>query len=1233
MKLKNSNCKPFVLSILMAFLLLVVNATGYALAASPEDVVINEIMQNPSAVEDSDGEWFELYNPTASDVDVNGWTIHDNDYDSHTIDNSGPLVIPAGGYLVLGNNSDASTNGGVSVDYVFPSNWYLSNSSDEVILLDDAFNEIDRVEYDDGATFPDPNGASIMLIDPTLDNNIGTNWCEASTPFGDGDLGTPGMANDCPITIPEVVVNEIMQNPSAVADQAGEWLEIYNPTATDIDIDGWTIKDNDTDSHTIENGGPLVISAGGYLVLGNNGDTGTNGGVTVDYVYGSEWYLGNSADEVVLFDGSMNEVDRVEYDDGATFPDPNGVSMMLIDPALDNNLGENWEETPEGLTYGDGDRGTPGCENSGCPVAYTPIYDIQFTADPSGDSPYKGQIVTTQGVVTAFFYDGGNRYTFIQDGSGPWSGMLLYKPDGFVNVGDLLEVTGEVSEYYGLTEIAYGTVFVLSSGNPLPNPESLPAINIPQEQWESVLVRADLADVVNPDLGFGEWLVDNCSGSVVVDDMGSYSYVPAVGDLLNYVQGPLNFSYGSYKIEPRNDGDISLGTEVTPIYTIQGSGMASPLDGENVVTEGVVVGDFQEYGQLGGFHIQDALGDGDPGSSDGIFVYHYSTAVEVGDHVRVSGTVDEYWDLTEITNVNHVVNCSSGNVVSATPIYLPVSDVADFEPFEGMLVTFPQELTISEYYNFDRYGEIVLTLGRQYQPTALFNPGSPEAAQLAQDNLLSRITLDDGRTSQNPDPAFHPNGEVFDLNNLFRGGDLVTSLTGALDYAFSLYRVQPTQGAVYEPANPRSAASEDTGGGLKVAAFNVLNYFTTLGSRGADTPEEFERQRDKIFAALAAIDADVVGLIEIENNGTAVADFVDGLNSVVGSGTYDYVNTGVVGSDEIMQAFIYKPGSVSLIGSYAILDDASFTDPLGYGEQKSRPALAQTFMDNTTGGVFTAVINHLKSKSSSCGPEDDDPEAGYCNLTRALGAQALLDWLASDPTGSGDQDFLILGDLNSYDKEDPIDVLMAGGYTDLIHSYKGEMAYSYVFNGQLGYLDYALANQGLVGEVTGTTVWHINADEPDLIDYDMTYKQDPQDEIYAPDAYRSSDHDPVITGLEVCDEIPPTLEVTVTPDKLWPVNHKYVDVLATVTASDNFDPNPTVALVSVTSNQPDDGFGDGRNEGDIIIVDDFTFMLRAERSGKDQDRVYTITYMVTDACGNSTMASASVTVPHDMGKK
>ena len=559
-----------------------------------------------------------------------------------------------------------------------------------------------------------------------------------------------------------------------------------------------------------------------------------------------------------------------------------------------------------------------------------------------------------------------------------------------------------------------------------------------------------------------------------------------------------------------------------------------------------------------------------------------------------------------------------------------------------MLVTFPQNLVISEYFNFDRFGEIVLTSERHLTPTAQFEPG-PDAIAAAQQFLLDRITLDDGRSAQNPDPAIHPNGNIFDLSNLFRGGDMVANVTGVLDYSFNLYRIQPTQGADYFPVNVRPSQPDEVGGYTKVASFNVLNYFTTIdrGSafwicgpagnqecRGADTDDELARQRAKIVSAISQIDADVVGLLEIENNtgDGPTADLVSGLNDLVGSGTYAYIATGAIGTDAIRTALIYKPGEVTQLGSYAILDTT--VDPR-FLDTKNRPVLAQTFVDNATGEVFTVAVNHLKSKGSDCndvGDPDLGDGAGNCNVTRTLAAEALVDWLAKDPTASGDADFLIIGDLNSYDKEAPIDAILAAGYTDLIYQLLGEEAYGYVFDGQTGYLDHALASTGLVGHITGATLWHINADEPDLIDYDMSFKLPAQDALYAPDAYRSSDHDPVIIGI--CEATPPELFVELNQTMLWPPNHKYVTIEAFLTASDNADAAPTVTLLSVTSNEPDNGQGDGDKPNDIVIIDEDTFQLRAECSGSGTGRIYTITYQVTDDCGNSQIVLAEVRVPH-----
>jgi len=583
----------------------------------------------------------------------------------------------------------------------------------------------------------------------------------------------------------------------------------------------------------------------------------------------------------------------------------------------------------------------------------------------------------------------------------------------------------------------------------------------------------------------------------------------------------------------------------TPIHAVQGSGAASPLVGQIIDVQGIVVGDFQnnatpDNGNLNGFHLQSVATDedADPMTSEGVFIYFPSGTLDVatGDGVRVRGRISEYNGMTEITASN-VWPCSTGNTVTPTSLSLPVATVDAFEPYEGMLVTFPQPLVISEYFDFDRYGEIVLTSTRHMTPTALYEPGSLEAYQAAQEFLLDKITLDDGRTTQNPDPAIHPDGAVFTMENLFRGGDTVANVTGVIDYSFGLYRIQPTIGADYVSANPRPIAVPDVGGSLKVVSMNTLNYFTTLDlgpdicgpmadqeCRGADTAEEFARQHDKLVAAIMAMDADIIGMIEIENNATdAPLEFlVNALNTIAGPGTYDFVHTGPIGTDAIRSALLYKPGSVSLLGDFAILDssvDARFLD------NKNRPVLAQSFMD-TNGGVFTVAVNHFKSKGSDCndvGDPDLGDGAGNCNLTRKAAAQALVDWLDSDPTGSGDLDVMIIGDLNSYDKEDPIDAILAGpddtpgtfdDYVDMTFRFEGEYAYSYVFDGQIGYLDFAMTAT-LADQVTGTTTWHVNADEPDLIDYDMSFKLPAQDALYAPDFYRYSDHDPVIIGLNL----------------------------------------------------------------------------------------------------------------------
>jgi hypothetical protein len=701
-------------------------------------------------------------------------------------------------------------------------------------------------------------------------------------------------------------------------------------------------------------------------------------------------------------------------------------------------------------------------------------------------------------------------------------------------------------------------------------------------------------------------------------------------------------------------------TAYTPIYTIQGSGLSAAVTG-NVTTKGVVVGDFEGSAAASGFYLQDLTGDGDAASSDGIFVFTGSSnLVSVGQVVRVTGYARERFNQTTLNGANsnsaavpaaNIVACGTGSV-APTDVTMPFASVDDPERYEGMLVRFLQPLVVAEYFNYDRFGEIVLALPLDGEPrpftgTAIDEPGAAANAR-ATANALRRITLDDAQSAQNPPVLRHPNGQPFSLSNLFRGGDTVQNTIGVLGYDFSLYRIVPTGPADYTAANPRPAAPEPVGGTVRVAAMNTLNFFVTadyptgdpldnkcgpannVECRGWDSDQtsEFTRQRDKLLVALSGLNADIVGLNELENT-----TGVEPLESIVsGLPGYAYIDTGTIGGDAIKVGLVYRPAVVTPVGAYQTLDS---TDDPRFLDTKNRPSLAQTFQVNANGGRFTVVVNHLKSKGSDCndvGDPDLGDGQGNCNLTRAMAAQALVDWLATDPTGSGDNDFLIMGDLNSYAMEDPITEIKNAGYTNLIEKYQGPFAYSYTFDGQAGYLDHALASPNLDAQVTGAADWHINSDESDVLDYDTSFKPPAQDALFEAKAFRSSDHDPVVVGLDVCDEVPPTIdELSVSPNVLWPANHKYVDVAVTIAVSDNFDPVPSVALVSVTSNESDNGLGDGDTPTDIQILDDTHFQLRAERSALGTGRVYTITYTVTDDCGNSATQSVTVGVPLNRG--
>ena len=588
------------------------------------------------------------------------------------------------------------------------------------------------------------------------------------------------------------------------------------------------------------------------------------------------------------------------------------------------------------------------------------------------------------------------------------------------------------------------------------------------------------------------------------------------------------------------------------ISAIQGTGDISPLAGQSVTVRGVVVGDFQNTtvgttttNRLNGFFVQQATPDADPLTSEGIFVFAPAngTRVQVGDFVQVAGVVTEFGQtagasaapdsITQITGTTAVPVtisvCGSGVTLAPTQVTLPVANASTLERYEGMLVEFAQPLAVTELFELGRFGQMVLALnGRQFNTTNGNDTGNGTATNAQ--NLLARIVLDDGSSRSNPNPI--PYLSAADTTGTRRMGDTTQKITGVLSHNFGAYRVQATAAPVFVNTNLRQTTAPAVGGSLKVASFNVLNYFTTFTNgvtasgqtgqgcsfgigpalastcRGASNINEFQRQQAKIVAAIAGLDADVVGLMEIQNTDVATQDLVTALNAKVGAGTYAAVNSGTFGTDAIKVDILYKPARVLRVGNVVLPTGADLTN---YTAPSGRPPLAQRFTAVGNNGGFWFVVNHFKSKGSCPASGDVDQGQGCFNVGRTQQATALNSFV-DKLKAQGEQDVLMMGDFNSYLLEDPTKVLETAGNESLLKRMPALERYTYVFGGQTGALDHAYASSALRSQVSGVNVWHINADEPSVLDYNTDFTTDDR---FAPTPFRASDHDPVLVGLNL----------------------------------------------------------------------------------------------------------------------
>ncbi|RZU60545.1 ExeM/NucH family extracellular endonuclease [Zhihengliuella halotolerans] len=621
------------------------------------------------------------------------------------------------------------------------------------------------------------------------------------------------------------------------------------------------------------------------------------------------------------------------------------------------------------------------------------------------------------------------------------------------------------------------------------------------------------------------------------------------------------------------DGEEPSGPAVeVEIAEIQGEGARTPLAGERVKTRGVVTAAFPSGG-LDGFFIQTpgTGGDMESSASHGVFVYAPTLVSEVAvdDYVEVTGTATEYYDLTQVDATSGAVSVLDEPAEAVKPLTgpWPAADT-EREKFESMLWQPEGDWYVGDNYSLNQYGEVGLVFGESDlvagerllpQPTDVAPAGSELATAVAVENAQRSITLDDGSTTDyvRNNAAKGSPLPYLDADTPIRvGAEATFTAPVVLHYGFGEWRFQPQEqvtGADH-PAVPasfsdtRTKAPAEVGGDVKLASFNVLNYFPTTGRefvdelggncswytdrdgapvttnrcnpngpRGAADTENFARQEAKIVAAINALGADVVSLEEIENSAAfgkdrdfALATLTAALNEDLGSDAWAFVPSPAelpADEDVIRTAFIFKKAAVKPIDESVILTDSD-------AFSNAREPLAQAFQakHGNADTRFLAIVNHFKSKGSDpkdgSGNADSGDGQGAWNAARVGQAEALVAFADGLKRERNTEKVFLTGDFNSYTQEDPMQVFYEAGYANL----GAKTEHTYLFAGLVGSLDHILGSEAATATVTGSAVWDINADEPIALEYSR-YNNNVTD-FYAADPYRASDHDPAIVGIE-----------------------------------------------------------------------------------------------------------------------
>lgn len=557
------------------------------------------------------------------------------------------------------------------------------------------------------------------------------------------------------------------------------------------------------------------------------------------------------------------------------------------------------------------------------------------------------------------------------------------------------------------------------------------------------------------------------------------------------------------------------GAPADAIHDIQGRGEASPLAGQQVTVEAILTRDARGKGGFRGFYLQqaDAETDRDPSTSEALFIYTPRTTGSPGQRLRVTGTVKEFHGLTELVDVRAIEICGPGELPDPIPVSLPWRQAP--ESLENMRVTFTAPLTVVEHDQLAEFGELTLAATDQVIPTEYLPPGR-QAVEQAKQNRQHRVVLDDGKGMRNPDPLPWPPGGL-SADNTIRAGDQVADITGVLDFRFGLWRVQPDRAPVFRertgrpPAPPRHDNAD-----LRVVAFNLQNYFNGNGQgggfpteRGAESPGEFERQSRQLVATLSALDADLLALTELENDGNSETSALMQLTRQLGHPWQAVISRDHDGTDAIRTALLYRSDRVTPVGEARRIRT-------GIYRSAGRPPLAQRFEVVGSGEAVQVVVPHMKSKSCrrASGANADRNDGQGCYSQRRLQeVQAMTEWLAQHGKSSNAPErTVIAGDLNSYSRETPLQQFADAGYTSALshlHPCTAQRCthHSYRYRGEKGALDHVLVSPDLLDRVVTASTWNVNADEPRALAQQAL--------VPANQPWRASDHNPVVVDLRL----------------------------------------------------------------------------------------------------------------------